>query len=56
MTKTIYAASKTITPEKMNARRGQVTKSQLLTAAYLRKLHNAPDVDSLESFGLKYKG
>jgi hypothetical protein len=54
--KDFFAASRTITQEKMDAKKGQVTESQVQTAAYLRRLHNAPDAHSLEQFGRRYKG
>jgi hypothetical protein len=38
-----FEASRTITQERVDAKRGQISESQVLTASYLRWLHNAPD-------------
>ncbi|KKP97712.1 MAG: hypothetical protein UR99_C0007G0014 [Candidatus Moranbacteria bacterium GW2011_GWD2_36_12] len=44
-TEDFLEASKAITQEKMDAKRGQISESQMLTAQYLKRLHNAPDRD-----------
>lgn len=41
--KIFYEVSQKITTEKVQAKRGQISLSQWLTALYLKRLHNAPD-------------
>lgn len=56
MKKSLYAASKTVTPEKMKEKRGEVTSAEIRTTFYLRKLENAPEREPLEYLGYRYKG
>ena len=56
MTKSLYIVSKSITPEKMREKRGEVPRSEIRTTSYLKKLENATEVEPLEYFGLRYKG
>lgn len=56
MQKSLYIVSKTITPEKMIEKRGEVTKAEIRTTSYLRKLENALELDTLEYSALRYKG
>ena len=54
--KAFFVASKTITDEKMKAKRGLVTESMALTAAYLRRLHSAPSANVLDPYVKRYRG
>lgn len=55
MKKSIYSATQAII-ERMKQSEGKVSKSQLRTANYLRKLDKTPDADVLEYMGLRYRG
>ena len=44
-TEDFFEASLTITQEKMNEKRGQISECAWLTAQYLKRLHKAPDRD-----------
>ena len=43
MKKTIYEAVKAITAEKIQERRGKISRSQMVTRDYLKKLHEGGD-------------
>jgi len=54
--KSIYNAGKVITPEKLQAKKGFVTKSREVTKAYLRKLNSAADTVLVEQNGTRFRG
>ena len=56
MKKSLYVVSKTVTPEKMREKRGEVTSAEIRTTLYLRNLENAPEMEPLEYLGYRYKG
>lgn len=41
-----FEASKAITQEKMDEKRGQISECAWLTSQYLKRLHKAPDRDA----------
>lgn len=44
--KTFYELSTEVTTEELNKRRGQISECAWLTAQYLKRLHEAPNINA----------